>query len=242
MTDLDVRFIHNVTKVYPDMIKIIIYKEPRVYTVNNSPKRELKESDVYLPTVSSLNRTKTLVKDITLCNDFELFCTFTFNPEKVDSFNFHKCRAVMSTWLHHQNDKSREKGVEFKYLIVPERHKSGRWHFHALISGYTGTLKPSNYKTSTGRRIDNITSFRSGFTTSVAIDSKDAVSNYVTKYITKDFIKEFNQRRFFCSRNLVRPEKRVNSSIFRSTLPLFRKKIAENDYTTEYLIPFCIDF
>lgn len=232
-----VRFVNNITKEYPDMFKIIIYKDTKVFTIS-STKRNRKEvnDSFYIPKISSLNRTKTLIHDIVLCNNFELFCTFTFNPDKIDSFNFGRCYCAMSTWLHHQNDRSRERGKKFFYLIVPEQHKSGRWHFHALISGYIGSLKPSGNLSASGRPIYNITSFRNGFTTAVEIDSREGVSNYVTKYITKDFIKQFNQRRFFCSRNLSRPVKTINSNIFKRSLPIGRKFISENSQTFEYFV------
>lgn len=240
MSSFSVRVVSNITKEYPDMIKVIIYKEPKTFVTSGSRfKRNKREVDSvsYTPSVSSLNRTKTLVRDIVLSNDFELFCTFTFDPDKVDSFKLYKCWSVMSTWLHHQRDRSRECGREFKYLIIPEQHKSGRWHFHALISGYTSTLKASKNVTKTLRPIYNITSFRRGFTTAVEIDSKEGVSSYITKYITKDFIKTFNQRRFFCSRNLTRPVRTVNSSLFSDTLPLFRRKVVDSGNIEEYEIP-----
>ena len=231
-----VHIITNFTKVYPDMIQIYIYKEPRLFVKSDSVKRnrELVDNSHYTPSVSSLSRTKTLIRDIVLCNNFELFCTFTFDPKKVDSFKFARCWTKMSMWLHHQRDNAREKGIEFKYLIIPEQHKSGRWHFHALISGYVGTLKPSNTFTASKRPIFNITSFRSGFTTAVPIDSSEGVSSYVTKYITKDFIKKFNQRRFFCSRNLIRPLKQTNSDLLSKVLPLFRRKVYENKELLQY--------
>ena len=31
----------------------------------------------------SLSRTRRIVRDTVLCNDFSLFCTFTFSPDKV---------------------------------------------------------------------------------------------------------------------------------------------------------------
>lgn len=237
MADLQVRVINNITKEYPDMIKVVVYKEPRFFIKSNSPKRprELVDEN-YVPKISSISRTKGTIRDIVLCNDFELFCTFTFDPKKVDSFSFSACWCKMSSWLHHQRDNSRGKGIEFKYLIIPERHKSGRWHFHALISGYSSTLKDTKLKTTSLHPVFNITSFRSGFTTAVPIESRQGISNYVTKYITKDFITYFNQRRFFCSRNLVRPVKSVNNPIFSSISPLFRKKVYENDSTFQYLL------
>lgn len=238
MADFKVRVVNNITKEYPQMIKVVVYKQPHIFTYSDSRKRKSVEVDdkFYDPKISSINRTKTLLHDLVLCNDFELFATFTFNPAKVDSFNYNRCLSVMSRWLHHQRDKATSKGKDFKYLIVPEMHKSGRWHFHALISGYSSTLKLSPYKTDTLRPIYNITSFRSGFTTASLVDSKEALSNYVTKYITKDFIRNFNRKRFLCSKNLVRPVKSVNSPILSLTLPIFRHKVAESKDTFEYLL------
>lgn len=226
---LQVRVITNITKVYPEMIKVTVFKKPQYYVAEEGRVKRSKYQvgDDYTPQSTSISRTKTLIRDIVLCNDFELFCTFTFDPKKVDSFRFFSCWRVMSTWLHHQSNNSRERGKEFKYLIIPEQHKSGRWHFHALISGYTSTLKDTKLKTTSLRPIYNVTSFRSGFTTAVPIDSKQIVSQYITKYITKDMIKTFNQRRFFCSRNLVRPVKITNSPLLASSLPLFRRKLKD---------------
>ena len=235
---MQVRVVHNVTKEYPDMIKVIIYREPKVFFSGSGKKRnKLEVSEDYIPSVSSLRRTKTMVKDIVLCNSFDLFCTFTFNPSKVNRFSLGACWHKMSVWLHHQSDRSREQGITFSYLVIPEKHKSGAWHFHALISGYVGSLHDSLHLTKSGRNIYNISSFRSGFTTAVRIDDREAVSNYVTKYITKDFVKEFNQRRFFCSRNVLRPVKKINSDIFEKTPPLFRKKVGESTETEIYDLP-----
>lgn len=227
---IQLRVIENITKEYPDMIKVIIYKEPQVYARSHSIKRQKKDvnNDEYIPKDSSLKRTKETVRDLAYCNDFEYFCTFTFDPKKVNSLNFESCRCTMLKWLHNQRWKSKEAGKELKYLIVPEQHKSGRWHFHALISGYTSTLKLTKHKTSSGRPIYNITAFRSGFTTATPLDeNREAYAQYITKYITKDFIKDYNQRRFMCSRNLVRPKREVNSDAFSLSLPLFRHKVQD---------------
>lgn len=218
------------------MIKVVVFKEPRVYVDKESIKRskEIVEEN-YEPKITSLSRTKNLIRDIVLCNNFDYFMTFTFNPKKIDRFSYAKCQSTMRIWLHRQRDKDHD----FAYLIVPEQHKSGAWHFHALIAHYHGQLHDSRIKTSSGRPIYNVTGFRSGFTTAVSIDSKEAVANYVTKYITKDFIRQFNQRRFFCSRNLRRPVKSTNSPIFRHTPPLFRKCVKEApDYELYSLLPY----
>lgn len=239
MADFSVRVIHNITKEYPEMIKVVIYKVPQWYVVEDGKTKRPREivPEYYAPSVTSLSRTRQLVRDIVTCNDFELFATFTFDPKKVNSFHLPACWRCMSTWIHHQSDKSRLVGKEFKYLIVPEQHKSGRWHFHALISGYTGSLRPSGHVSAGLRPIFNITSFRSGFTTCCYVDDREGVGQYVSKYITKEFVKYFNQRRFFCSRNLRRPKKEVNSPLFKSELPLFRRKVEEYSDRDVFILP-----
>lgn len=212
------------------MYRVVVYRDirPVIDTESRSSKDYSKMlNENYVPDDSSLRRTKTLIRDYVLCNDFDLFVTFTFDPDKVDSFNFKLCQSRVVKWLHNQKSRS----PELAYLIVPEQHKSGRWHFHALISHFNGVLSDSGHKSDSGRRIYNIKSYRLGFSTAVKIDDKQVVANYVTKYITKDFIKSFNQRRFACSRNLKRPSRIINSRIFFNTAPLFRRQVYScNDF------------
>ena len=229
-----IKYINNCVKEYPDMFKICIYKDPIVLPINDNRIKRNKvqvDSKTYRPEISSLSRTKTLLKDIVLCNDFDLFATFTFDPQKIDSFNFIQCLSCITKFLSHQKDRS----PNLQYLIVPEPHKSGRFHFHALLKNFNGTLKATNHYSSTGLMIYNITSYRSGFSTAVFIQDKVAVSEYVSKYITKDFIKMFNQRRFYCSQGLIRPNKTLNAPLLEFSLPLFKHKTFETDHTEFYI-------
>lgn len=228
-----VRIVNNITKVYPEMIKVTIYKKPLIFTHKDVDKRPREfVPDSYEPSIQSLNRTKTLVSDIVLCNDFEWFITFTFDPDKVDSFNYSACLGKISRWIHNQ----REKSPDLRYLIIPEQHKSGRWHFHGVFSAFKGSLRPSGHKNSTGRAVYNVTCFRSGFTTAVRIDNRQAVSCYITKYITKDLIRKFNRRRFIASKNLARPIREINSRTFVLSLPLSRHKYFESEEYDCYTI------
>lgn len=232
---MQVHIINNVTKEYPDMIKVMIYKQPQVYVreQGSTKRNKVQVDENYEPSITSLSRTKSLIRDIVICNDFELFCTFTFDPDKVDRYNLMSCWCKMSRWIRHQKERS----PDLKYLIIPEQHKDGAWHFHALISHYKGSLRDSKHKSATGLPVYNMTSYRGGFSTAVYIEDKEAVSHYVAKYITKDFVKKFNQRRFFCSRNLIRPVKTVNSPIFSLSLPLFRQKVADYSDREIYRLP-----
>lgn len=220
------RYIANSVKEYPDMFRVVVYREP-IMVEDTSGTRKRKKSEVtddYEPSVSSLRRTRTLIRDLILSNDFDLFATFTFDPGKVrDRFSYASCYGKLQRWIHNQHEKS----PDLIYLFIPEQHKSGAWHFHALLGHYNGTMRKTNHKTPYGADIYNITAYRGGFTTACYFDDKDRVTGYLLKYITKDFIKSFNQRRFFASKNLRRPIKR-NNAILDFSLP--HKTIYENDY------------
>lgn len=230
---LELRFVTNITKEYPDMFKIVVYKEPQPFfrtDFTGIGEKKKRDREDYVPAISSVRRTKTTVQDIVLCNDFDLFCTFTFDPKKIDRYNYNKCLSCMRRWFSHQRELSLKYGKTLKYIVIPEQHKDGAWHFHGLMSGYSSTLKDTGLRTQSLRKIYNITSFRSGFTTAVQIDDKRAVSTYITKYISKSFIKTFNGRRFFCSQGLIRPKRELNSGLIRrlrSEFPVLVQPVAE---------------
>lgn len=227
-----VKFIHTTSKEYNNMIKLVVYKNAYpIFSVSKTGKRERR--DDYVPNERSIVRTKDTIRDIALMNDFTLFATFTFDKRKHDRYNYDHCKYVIETWFATQRHK---RGMsELRYLVVPELHKDGAIHFHALIGGYTGPLKPSGHKVN-GRSVYNFTSYRAGFSTAVFIDNREAVAHYVSKYITKDFVKQFGRKRYFCSRYLKRPVKAVNKYRLCQVPPVFRKKVYENDTCAIYNI------
>lgn len=225
------RFINNVTKEYPMLIKVIIMKEPKLIEDYQYRPRTYKQYTK--PSARSIQRTRTTIKDIILCNDFDYFATFTFDKRKHDRYNPVHCKNVMSLWLENQR---RNHSPDLQYLIVPELHKDGAIHFHALLKHFNGRLKDSGHKSSTGRPVYNLSGYRAGFSTCVPVDSKEAVSEYISKYITKDLVSLYDKKRYWCSNNLTRPVKTINSSVFRRTLPLFKQKYHESEDALFYRI------
>lgn len=85
---------------------------------------------------SSVNRSKRMIYDYGRSNVWEWFFTFTFEPvEHFDRDNYEECRAKVCEWFRNVRRRCCK---EIKYLIVPEQHKSGAWHFHALVSNCDG--------------------------------------------------------------------------------------------------------
>lgn len=204
---IDAGYIFNSVKEYPDMIKVVIYREPIVRGGNGLGKHKKHANSESAE--SSIVRTRTTLEDLCLCNNFDLFCTFTFDPKRFNSKSIAYCKKYMNTWCH--NAKNRH-SKNLLYLIVPERHKSGAIHFHALIKNYEGKLKDSGHIQG-GRTVYNIPHWHFGFSTAVKIDNQEAVSRYIRKYITKDMILLPSKKRYFCSQGLVRPSKQYNFNI-----------------------------
>lgn len=153
--------------------------------------------------LDSLKRAKGKIYDYARANYWEWFITLTLNPEKVDRYDYSACSKKVSKWL--QNMKLI--CPDFKYLVVPELHKDGAYHFHALFSNCDDLgFIPSGHYTDSGDIIYNIGKYRFGFTTATVVKNNDAVTKYVTKYVTKDLVEHIpGKRKYWHSKNLDLP-------------------------------------
>lgn len=113
----------------------------------------------------SLKRAKDKIQDIVLCNSFDYFVTLTFNPKKVDSYDVEEVKRVVKNWLN--NGVKRR---NFAYIAIPEYHKSGRIHIHALMSGNL-QLEESG-KCHNGKIIYNLSDWSDnyGFCTAIPVE------------------------------------------------------------------------
>lgn len=215
--------IHSYAKVYPDFVKIIKYKRSIIVdnfgtSSNGLANEENSEERDYLE--KSINRTKTKISDYVLCNNFSHFATFTFSPEKVKNrYDFVEMSKLLKNWLKtEQQNHERNHGFKFKYLIVPERHKDGAWHFHALLENYQNAcadfyssknpfITVSEIKTAKRFAYRKyLVRYTLGRSEIAPIRDKTKMANYIKKYITKSLIVEPNVKRFWSSRNLEKPE------------------------------------
>lgn len=151
----------------------------------------------------SRNRTINSIYDIARSNEWEWFFTLTFNPDKVDSFDYAACSKKLSDWLHNM----KKKAPEMKYIVVPEQHKSGRWHFHGLFTNVDSmNFVDSGLVDKKGKIIYNVGNYRLGFSTATKIDDVNRASSYLCKYITKDLcVKTKGKKRYWASKNVDLP-------------------------------------
>lgn len=228
-------------KVYPNKSKLYVYKNLKITKPPNNKKSssfkldssQTDDSITDTTDISNIRRARTTIADLVQCNKFDLFCTFTFNPKKVDRTNPDECKRVMSQWLHNQQKKQITK---ISYLIVPEFHKDGKaLHFHALFKNYQGKLIFSGHKIN-GRKSFNFESYKSGFSSAVKIDNSDKVSSYIRKYITKDMPKFKGSKRYWRTYDLKQPRLYKNTSLHLNPF-LKAQLIFENEYFTIYELP-----
>lgn len=149
---------------------------------------------------SSMGRTVNAVYRIARANVWDWFITFTFNPDIVDSFDYSATVKKLSMWLNNMRKASPDLG----YIVVPEQHESGRYHFHGLFKDCEGfEFVPSSKCTNKGEVIYNVGKYKFGWTTATRIGSQDRVTKYIAKYINKDLCQvAFGKRRYWVSRNL----------------------------------------
>lgn len=176
-------------------------------------------NDEKLP--ENIRRAKSKVYELALCNDFTFFCTLTFSQDKVpDRYDLDGCMKRFCKWLNNYNN--RRPGAAVRYLLIPEPHQDGAWHLHGLISGVPESdLReflleehlPDHIRKelAKGHRIYQWTAYdqKFGYCTLCPIRSMDAVSRYITKYITKKLgssLKELNAHLYYRSQGLKQKE------------------------------------
>ena len=155
----------------------------------------------------SRKRAVQMVYDIAKANIWDWFITLTFDPIIVDSYDYDDCVKHIKLFT----DVLRHKSKDFVYLLVPELHEKGRYHFHGLIKGPLPHKKAYHYWTAepilddNGHQVYNIPIFKYGFTTAIKCYSQ-AATGYVAKYITKQDAVPEGKKRYWASRNAARPK------------------------------------
>lgn len=224
--------IGDIVKEYPDMFKIVIYHNDYFIPAEKSPANSslIKATKRQDNIDRSVRRTRSVIKDIMLSNNFDLWCTWTFNQKRVKNrYDINECRRVLQTWLRNQKTNN---SPNLRYLIIPEYHEDGAVHFHGFLKGFNGRLKDSKKRTKHNQTIYNATGYYSGFTQFVKIGERfdsssfkedyKRVTNYMSKYITKDMPLIHGRKRYLCSKELIRPEVQMNQFAEKAALAMIR--------------------
>lgn len=149
------------------------------------------------------HRARVNVFDLAICNQFDLFCTFTYDPAQFDRTSYDETYGALKTWL---SNRVQRRGL--KYVAVPEYHRDGEAiHFHMLCNSEAVDLVDSGHRRA-GKKVYNIPSWTFGFSTAQFITgerSVDFVSKYVSKYMTKSNGRKIGGRYYLSGGDLIRP-------------------------------------
>ena len=143
----------------------------------------------------SLSRTKRMIKELALCNDFEYFSTLTINSDMADRFSLDNCQQLLKKLLK----KIKRKNKNFRYIFITEKHENGAFHFHGLIGGIN---KEDFVLNDNGYYHLPIFTDNLGFNSFSPIVDYSKCCNYITKYITKDCVKNSHNQVYISSRGL----------------------------------------
>lgn len=140
---------------------------------------------------SSLSRTRARVFELAMCNDFEFFVTCTLDENMRDRYDLTAFRKALAQMIRDLN-KNRTEGQKIEYLLLPELHENGAWHMHGLFKGLqVGTDLCKNEH---GYLDWFAYRKRFGFFSCSPIQSQEGCSKYITKYVTKAFNTDNNER------------------------------------------------
>lgn len=85
----------------------------------------------------SLSRSKRFIRELSLCNDFTHFVTFTVNKENCDRYDLDVCQERLKHILkNYQLNMKKTYKKDFKYILITEKHKDGAFHFHGLMKRF----------------------------------------------------------------------------------------------------------
>lgn len=210
---MDIALYNTKILSFPDGTKKITkYAQPKSITFGRKKsvggnRKETTENENY----STLYRLKTKIKNYALSNSFDTFWTLTFDPQKVDSFNYSESKIAVQKWIRYMRDKY----GKFDFIFIPELHPtSGRVHWHGLTLGLFPEKTKARGKNSglikgkSGVQIYTCDDYILGWSTLSQIDDSKKTAHYITKYITKELgevRREPYEPRYLNSRGLKYP-------------------------------------
>lgn len=192
-----------------------------------------KKSDPVRSAKNSYNRSVANLYDIVHSNEWEYFFTLTLDPKKVeDRYNY----EIVTKYISRFTDLLYKQGC--LYIIVPEKHKDGAWHFHGLLTNCNDLKLVVN---------DNgyfeFRSYHYGYCSLDRVKDTARASNYILKYMVKGYnyldIPK-GKKRYWASRGLNRPDIEYDvmteDQISDLLSDSFYFKVIDSDFYNGYII------
>lgn len=180
----------------------------------------------------SMRRARAKLRRLALANNFDIFVTLTLDPAKVDRYDPAAVTRILNRWC---DNMVRRNGM--KYILVPEQHKDGAWHFHGFIGGVKdategikGVFLADSGVQWDGRPVYNLPQWNYGFTTAQRLYGEySAAVGYCCKYIGKQEYGRPLGRWYYSGGALAEPEKYYAAMDYRELLTEYCGQAVEFD-------------
>ena len=175
----------------------------------------------------SMRRARAKVRRLALANEFSYFVTLTLSPEMVDRYDAAAIMKKVNVWL---GNMVKRHGLS--YILVPERHKDGAFHFHGFFSDDTYSFRavPSGHYDRQGHEIYNLPDWRFGFSAAIRLyGNYSQAVGYVCKYIGKQGGERPMGRWYYSGGDLREPQKDYSVMDYRQLAEEYAGEAVELD-------------
>lgn len=170
----------------------------------------------------SMRRARANLRRMALANSFDYFVTLTLDPEKIDRYDGKAVTRALSQWC---DNMVRRHGL--RYILVPEQHKDGAFHFHGFFAGDGLKVVDSGVEWD-GRPVYNLPQWTLGFTTAQRLYGEyTAAVGYCCKYIGKQEGQRPLGRWYYSGGALAKPEKVYATLDFRGLAEGYQSEAIE---------------
>lgn len=170
----------------------------------------------------SMRRARANLRRLALANSFDYFVTLTLDQKEVDRYDPKEIMRKVNRWL---DNMVRRHGL--RYVIVPEQHKDGAWHFHGFFAGDGLEVVDSGIRWNE-REVYNLPQWKLGFTSAQRLYGEySAAVAYVCKYIGKQQGERPMGRWYYSGGNLSKPEKVYATLEYRELLEDYSSECVE---------------
>lgn len=170
----------------------------------------------------SMRRARSNLRRLALSNSFDFFVTLTLDKEKIDRYDAKAIMQRVNRWLDNMVRRH-----SLRYILVPEQHRDGAWHFHGFFAGDGLQAVDSGVRWD-GREVYNLPQWGFGYSTAQRLYGQySAAVAYCCKYIGKQNGERPMGRWYYSGGKLAEPEKTYAVMDYRDLARTFEKEAVE---------------
>lgn len=220
------REVRSKIKIYPNGDKkittfakpLIVFENTEVFGADDEDKRkskidlteEEKQKEIERVAEKRYREVREKIEDYARSNPFTHFITLTQSRKIVGNrFDDDLALSNLASFLKTVRKQAKRKNIDFKYIVVPERHKNGALHFHMLAYNYPYDFVYAKYDKRKKIDIYKIEQWKFGISHVVeTYGPMWKLGVYMKKYITKQMMGQNlgkSKKKYWCSKGLRLP-------------------------------------